>query len=277
MLPGRRTKTASAKRSAICRWRALRFVFAVFLICNSQTTAAAEKPTLIAAAASLRFAMDELVSTFKKETGHSVTVSFGSSGNIARQIQRGAPFELFLSADERHVAEIVGAGLALNAGRIYATGRLVLFAPTGSPLTVDAKLEGLRRLIDAGALRRFAIANPVHAPYGRAAREVLRHNGLWDMIQKMIIYGENISQTAQFATSGSVDGGLLSYSLVKLSAFQGNGNYVLVPPSQYAPIHHRMVLMKQAGKVARTFFAFMMSAEARKILSRHGLTPPENK
>lgn len=250
------------------------FVALIILGCGVHNAYASEKPTLVAAASSLRFAMDELLDTFERESGRSVTVSFGSSGNIARQILQGAPFDVFLSADERTIAKVADAGLTVDSGTLYAIGRLVLFAPVASPLTVDAKMAGMRQKISDGTLKRFAIANPVHAPYGRAAREALRHNGLWDKIQTMIVLGENISQAAQFALSGSVDGGLLSYSLAKSSAYEGKGEYIIVPAAHHAPLRHRMALLERAGKAAREFYTFMTSPKAREILMRHGFSLP---
>ncbi|MGI9388309.1 MAG: molybdate ABC transporter substrate-binding protein, partial [Methyloligellaceae bacterium] len=195
------------------------------------------------------------------------------SGNIARQILQGAPFDVFLSADVRYTTKVADAGLTEGKGTPYALGRLVLFAPAGSPLTVDPALEGLRRRIGNGSLKRLAIANPVHAPYGRAAREVLDHHGFWEKVEKRIVLGENISQAAQFALSGSVEGGILSYSLVQSSAYRGKGKFILIPSEHHAPIRHRMVLLKRAGKVARKFYQFMTSLKAREILAQHGFSP----
>ena len=133
---------------------------------------------------------------------------FGASGTLTRQIQDGAPFELFLAADEEFPNQLTAAGLTRDAGVVYAVGRLVLFAPTGSPLTVDERLDGLATLVKAGNVDRFAIANPDVAPYGRAAEAVLRKHGLWEAIRPQLVLGDTIAQAAQFATTGNASGGI---------------------------------------------------------------------
>ena len=146
-------------------------------------------------------------------------MSFGSSGNFALQIRQGAPFELYMSADEAYVLDLARDEFTIGEGVLYAIGRIAIFAPTGSPLQVDAIMQGLRVMIKNGRLKHFAIANPEHAPYGRAAREVLVHAGLWEKILPRLVFGENISQAAQFVLSGSTQGGLLAYSLVRSPPF----------------------------------------------------------
>ena len=144
------------------------------------TGAAAQRPPTIAAAANLNFVLTEIEDQFARERGTPVDIVFGASGTLTRQIQDGAPFELFLAADEEFPKQLTAAGLTRDAGVVYAVGRLAVFAPTGSPLTVDAHLEGLARLVKAGNVGKFAIANPDVAPYGKAAEAVLRKRGLWD-------------------------------------------------------------------------------------------------
>ena len=246
----------------------------IILCCGIATAHAGEKPALIAAASGLRFAMGELVETFERDTGRRVSVSFGSSGNIARQIRQGAPYEVFLSADERSIADVAKVVEIVSDGALYAIGRLALFAPKGSPLAIDANMDGLRRGVREGIIKRFTIANPDHAPYGRAAREALVRGGLWEKIQPMLVLGENVSQAARFAASGPVEGGLLAYSLVKSPAYEKRGRHVLIPPEHHAPIRHRMAVLKQAGKSARAFYVFMTSPAARTILARHGFSLP---
>ena len=137
-------------------------------------------PPTIAAAANLNFALAEIAKKFARDEGTRVDLVFGASDTLTRQIQDGAPFEMFLSADEALPLRLAKAGLARDTGVVYAIGRVVLFAPHGSPLTVDEKLDGLTRLLKQGGPGKFAIANPEVAPYGRAAEAVLRKHGLWD-------------------------------------------------------------------------------------------------
>ena len=174
---------------------------------------AQERPALIAAAADLKFALAEIARAFTRETGHEVRITYGSSADLARQIGQGAPFEMLMSADESYVEHLAGRGLTRDAGVPYAVGRLALFAPHASPLRVDPDFRDLRAAAHDGRIVRFAIANPEHAPYGRAAREALEKLGLWRQVQPALVFGENASQAMQFAASGSCQGGIVPLSL----------------------------------------------------------------
>jgi molybdate transport system substrate-binding protein len=232
---------------------------------------------VVAAAADLRFALPEIVDLFRRRTGREVRLSFGSSGNFARQILqagKGGPFELFLSADEGYVRRLADAGLTDGEGRLYALGRVALFIPHGSPLLPDAGLRDLAKALDEGRLRRFAIANPEHAPYGRAAREALRRAGLWEGIGDHLVLGENASQATRFAASGAAEGGIVPYSLAISPAVSERGAFVLLPGEWHSPLRQRMVLLKGAGETARRFYAFLQTPHARAVLIRHGFASP---
>ncbi|MCZ7562941.1 MAG: molybdate ABC transporter substrate-binding protein [Burkholderiales bacterium] len=229
---------------------------------------------VVAAAANLGFALPEIAAAFERATGRRVELAFGSSGNLARQIVQGGPYELFLSADEARVHYVLERGRAEDAGRIYAVGRLALFAAHGSPVAVDPELAGLAAALREGKVRRIAIANPELAPYGAAAREVLRRQGLWEAAQGRLAVGENVSQAAQFALTGAVDAAFIPYSLARAPTLQGKGAVALLPDSQHAPIRQRMALLKGAGETARAFHAFMTGGEARAILERYGFASP---
>ena len=229
---------------------------------------------VIAAAANLQFAMTEIADSFAAETGQRVRLSFGSSGNLSRQIREGAPFELFLAADEAVPLGLYQDGFTLGEGRVYALGRIVLVAPHGSPLDPEKGLEGVRALLDAGAIRRFAIANPDHAPFGIAAREALTEAGLWDELQPFLVLGENVSQAAQFALSGNAEGGIIAYSLALAPEVSARGVHALIPEDRHAPLRQRMVLLKGAGAVAGAFDAYMNEPAARAILERYGFMLP---
>ena len=224
----------------------------------------------IAAASDLKFALEEIVLAFRRDAGREVKLVFGSSGNFARQIAQGAPFQMFLSADEGFVHSLADRGKTEDRGAAYAVGRIVLFAPKGSPLKLDAGLADLKAALGDGRVKRFAIANPEHAPYGRAAEQALRAQGLWETIQPALVLGENVSQAAQFATSGSAQGGIFAYSLVLSPHVGERGAYVLLPSGLHAPLRQRMVLMKNAGETARTFFAYVQERPARVIFRRYG-------
>ena len=158
---------------------------------------------VVAAAADLKFALDEVDAGFKAQGGGEVRLVFGSSGNFYRQILQGAPFGLFLSADEGFVFQLADAGKTQDRRVLYAIGRIGILVPAGAPLKADADLKGLAQALADGQVQRFAIANPEHAPYGQRAEEALRHAGLWDALKGRLVFGENAAQAAQFALSGS--------------------------------------------------------------------------
>jgi molybdate transport system substrate-binding protein len=230
---------------------------------------------IVAAASDLNFALTEIADQFAREQNQRVELVFGSSGTLARQIRDGAPFELFLSADEAFVEELVGVGLTRDSGTLYAVGRIVLFAPTGSPLNPHDGLDGLARLLVSGRVSRFAIANPEHAPYGRAAEAALRKRGLWNDLQPRLVFGENVSQAAQFATTGNAVGGIIAYSLARAPNLQSLGTYALIPDADHPPLQQRMVLLKRAGSVMERFYRYLQDAPARAILARYGFTLPK--
>jgi molybdate transport system substrate-binding protein len=236
---------------------------------------AAQRPPAIAAAANLNFALIEVANLFERTQGARVEPVFGASGTLTRQIQDGAPFEMFLAADEEFPNQLAAAGLTRDAGVVYAMGRLVIFAPKGSPLSVDERLEGLGRLVKAGGGGRFAIANPEVAPYGRAAEAVLRKRGLWDALRPNLVLGDSIAQAAQFATTGNAVGGLIAYSLVLGPGFADRGTYAVIPEADHPPLRQRMVLLKRAGPVAAQFYTYLRGEPARAIFRKHGFTVPE--
>lgn len=236
---------------------------------------AAQRLPTIAAAANLQFALTEVAKQFERDRGARVEIVFGASGTLTRQIRDGAPFEMFLAADEEFPNQLTAAGLTRDPGAVYAVGRLVLFAPTGSPLVVDARLEGLSRLLNAGGVTRFAIANPDVAPYGRAAEAALRKRGLWDAIRPRLVLGDSIAQATQFATTGNAVGGLIAYSLVKEPALADKGTYALIPQTDHPPLRQRMVLLKQATPVVEQFYSYVQGAAARTILIKSGYEAPQ--
>jgi molybdate transport system substrate-binding protein len=234
----------------------------------------AAQPPNIAAASDLKFALEDIAAAFTRATGEKVALTFGSSGNLARQIRQGAPFAMLLSADELLVEALAKDGFTRGSGDLYAVGRIVYFAPTGSSLVPDADLASLKRAVSAGRIGRFAIANPEHAPYGRAAKEALQSAGIWDGIEPRLVLGENVSQAAQFATTGGADGAIFAYSLALSPAVGAKGKYVLIPESAHKPLRQRMVLLRGAGPVAERFYGFVKSDEARATLDRYGFTLP---
>lgn len=230
---------------------------------------------LVAAASDLQFALEEVLQRFTADTGIVARVTYGSSGNLARQISQGAPFELFLSADESYVESLASHGLTRDAGELYGIGRIALFVPHGSPLQADPQLDDLRRRLRDGTLGRIAIANPAHAPYGRAAEQVLRKLDLWEPLQDRLVLGENVAQAAQFASTGNVDGGIIAWSLALAPALRNRGQHALLPASLHAPLRQRMALLKGASPGAERLYAYLRSGAARAILARNGFVLPE--
>lgn len=233
----------------------------------------------IAAAADLKFVLVEIAKTFEKDTGRKLKLSFGSSGNFTQQIEQGAPFELFLSADERTIFRLADKGMTEDRGVLYGIGRLVLFAPQGSTLQADAELVDLKNALRDGRLKRFAIANPDHAPYGRAARAVLQHVGLWETMRSKLVLGENASQATQFAAAGSSQGGIVPLSLSKAEEIAKLGTFALLPAEWHLdePLRQRMVLTKKAGETAHAFYTYLQQSAARTVLVRYGFVLPNEK
>ena len=233
------------------------------------TARAADAPN-VAAASDLQFALPDIAAAFTRTTGREVRLSFGSSGNFRRQIAEGAPFELFLSADAGYVDALAREGRTEGPGVVYAIGRLALFVPNGSPLEPDPTLRDLARALQDGRLVKLAIANPEHAPYGRAAREALMHAGLWQAVAPKLALGENVSQAAQFAASGAAQAGFVPDSRARAPALAARGRFVVLPASMHVPLVQKMVLLRGAGSTARAFYDFLRQPAARDVFERYG-------
>ena len=234
---------------------------------------AAERP-LIAAAASLQPALEEAVALITAQTGIAPRFTYGASGNLARQIAQGAPFEMLLAADEVSIRKLTEAGHTRDAGHVFALGRLALFAPRGSALDPAGGLEALRPLLAAGRVQRFAIANPEIAPYGRAAEQALRRLDLWEALRPHLVYGTSIAQAAQFATTEGATGGLVAHSLALSPALTARGSFSLVPANLHDPLRHSLALTSRATEAAQRLQAWFLSPQAAAVLAHHGLEAP---
>lgn len=227
----------------------------------------------VAAASDLTFCLEDLIRDFtNRSPGAVVRAVTGSSGNFFAQIQRGAPFDVFLSADLAYARALTTNGLADPATlRPYAVGRLVLWTMRTN-LPVD---QGLAVLTNA-TVRRFAIANPEHAPYGRAAREALTRSGLWTMSRDKLVLGDNISQAAQFVQSGHADAGLVALSLVSAPRLRGAGRWWLVPEEAHGQLLQGMVITRhgQTNALAHQFVRHLESPAARLLFESHGFARP---
>jgi molybdate transport system substrate-binding protein len=243
------------------------------LPCATARASVVDRP-LIAAAASLQPALEEAAVLITAQTGIAPRFAYGASGNLARQIAQGAPFEMLLAADEISIQKLAEAGHTRDASHVFALGRLALFAPRGSVLDPAAGLEALRPLLAAGRVQRFAIANPETAPYGRAAEQALRSLELWEALRPRLIFGENIAQAAQFAMTEGASGGLVAYSLALSPALKARGSFSLVPANLHDPLRHRLALTRRASDAALRLQAWFLSPQAAAVFARHGLEAP---
>lgn len=242
-----------------------------FLLFVAAHTAYAGEHITIAAAADLKFAMDEIVGLFDKaHPGDQVITIYGSSGKFQTQIRQGAPYDLYFSADIAYPVALKADGFAAGEVHPYALGRIVLWSPSRQANTLS-----LSDLTDP-AIRRIAIANPKHAPYGMRAEEALKKAGLWDKVEPKLVYGENIAQTAQFVQTGNADIGIIALSLAKSSELSRLGGYALIPDSLHQPLEQGFVITRRAAgnPLALAFSRFMASADARAIMIRYGFTLP---
>jgi molybdate transport system substrate-binding protein len=228
----------------------------------------------VAAAADLNYAMNELADRFQGTTGTKVLLSFGSSGNLFSQIESGAPFDLFFSADEDFPKKLAAAGAMDTATlRTYAIGRLVLWVPNNSALD-PGKLQ--MNLLASPSVSRIAIANPQHAPYGRAAMAALQHFGLKDKVAHKLVYGENVSQAAQFVQSGNAQAGLIALSLAMSPVMISSGKYWELPPASYPELRQvaGVVSASREKKPAQAFLDYVLSPAGAAILRKYGLGTP---
>ncbi len=247
----------------------------VGLLCSVMASCLCAQPIpTLAAASDLKFAIEEVAAQFEKDSGSKLRLVFGSSGNFYSQILQGAPFQMFMSADEDFVFKLVDANKTLDRGRAYALGRIGVFVPHGSTLKADAELKDIVAALKDGRLKKFAIANPEHAPYGARAKEALQSAGIWSAIESRLVLGENISQAAQFATSGSAQGGIIALSLAKAPSIAKLGEFALIPESMHKPLKQRMVLMKRAPPTLRAFYVYLGTPAAQAIMVRYGFAMP---
>jgi molybdate transport system substrate-binding protein len=227
----------------------------------------------VAAASDLKFALDTLSEKYTKQTDRKIAVIYGSSGNFFAQIQNGAPFDVFLSADIDYPRKLEGAGLA-EPGTLYeyAVGRIVIWMPADS--RADLAKLGWKALLDQ-SVERIAIANPEHAPYGSAAIAALRNSGIYDQVRRKLVYGENIAQAAQFVASGSAQAGMIASSLAS-SPLMRSGKRWEIPANLHPPIEQGAVILKSAKdkEGARAFVEFLKSGAGRKILESNGFMVP---
>lgn len=225
----------------------------------------------IAAAADLKFAMEEIAAAYKlAHPGNTITVVYGSSGKFHTQIRQGAPYDLYFSADIAYPRELAKAGFAATAVVPYAIGRIVLWSNA-----LDARTLTLESL--AGPrIKRIAIANPRHAPYGKRAEEALRATGLWDQVANKLVYGENIAQAAQFVQTGNAQAGIIALSLALSPELANVGIYAVIPDNLHEPLEQGFIVTRRAknNRLAHDFAAYIDSPAARAVMKQYGFVLP---
>lgn len=242
---------------------------------NMQPSIAAGNDLTIAAASDLNFAFKDLVAEFERATGTHVKLSLGSSGNFFSQIQHGAPYDLYFSADIRYPQKLIQTDHALADSLYkYAVGRIVVWVPNSFGVPVE-KL-GMEALLDP-SIRKIAVANPKHAPYGRAAIASMEHFKVHDRIKDKLVLGENISQAAQFVESGAADIGIVALSLALAPSMRSAGRYWEIPESAHQPLEQGVVIIKTARNPdgARSFLKFLQGNEGKKVMASYGFVVPQ--
>ena len=251
---------------------ALRKLLALVLVFAGAFTSAQE--ITVAAAADMSAALPQLVEAYTKKTAQTVKLSFGASGNLTNQIRNGAPFDVFFSADEEYPQQLIAEGLAQKETLYrYAVGRLVLWVPADSPL--DVSDLGMKALLDP-SVKKISMANPAHAPYGRAAEAALRHFGIYDQVSSRLVLGENVSQAAQFVESGNAQAGLIALSHALAPTMKDKGRYWTVPLDAYPTLNQAAVVLSRSAHqdAARRFLEFLRGPEAKSLLTSYGFSLP---
>lgn len=250
----------------------MRFLVTFAAACCSCLATAAEP--LVAVAANLANPMQTLAADFSRATGTRVRLNIGSSGDLLRQIQQGARFEIYIAAAAGYTERAQAGKLTTGEPVVLALANMGAFIPHGSALEQAGDLTSLGHLLAAGKYRRIAMANPDVAPFGAAARQALQRMGVWTVEQDRVVVGENLAQTVQFTLAGGVDVGFIAQSYALMPEVAAHGRFLPIPPAWHDPLAQTMVLLRGAGSEARAFFAFLQSAPAREFLSRSGYTVP---
>ena len=223
----------------------------------------------IAAAADLQFAMQDIAARFHSATGKTVKIIYGSSGNFFQQIQSGAPFDMFFSANLEYPKKLEAAGFVMPVSYYqYARGKIVVWVPKDSKIDLSA---GLRALLDP-TVKKIAIANPLHAPYGQAAVSAMQKEGIYEKAKDKLVLGENISQTASFITTGSADIGIVALPLALSPSMKDKGRYAEIPQNEHPPIDQACVILSSSKnkELSKAFLSYVKGAAVSELLSRYG-------
>ena len=251
----------------------IRVILALCLFVITSVNLAVAEEITIAAASNLNFAFREIATEYEKASGNQVRLTFGSSGNFYAQIQNGAPFDLFFSADIEYPQKLEEVGLTVPGSLYqYAIGRIVLWTGHESRIDVTKGMEALRE----PTVKKVAIANPKHAPYGRAAVAAMEYFKVYDQVKDKLVLGENISQAAQFIESGACDIGIIALSLAVTPVMQSKGMYWEIPAGTHLPLEQGVVILKSSKQQesAKQFLAFIKGVQGQEIMRRNGFTQP---
>ena len=246
----------------------------ILLAVASLSEFCAAQSITIAAAADLQFVMQDVAAGFQKTTGKQVKLIYGSSGNFFQQIQNGAPFDLFLSANLDYAKKLEASGLTAPGSYYqYARGKIVIWVPNDSKINIGS---GLKSLLDP-TVKKIAVANPQHAPYGQAAVAAMQSEGIYDRVKDKLVIGENISQTASFVVSGAADAGVVALSLALSPNMKDKGRYTEIPAAEYPPIEQACVILKSSkdAETAKQFLSYIKSAAVADTLKRYGFDVPK--
>jgi len=246
-------------------------ILLAFLALYASASLAQKAPT-VAAASDLKFALQEIASNYKADKGQEVRLVFGSSGVLWQQVKNGAPFGLLMSADEAYIDDLYKHGLTIDKGSLYAIGRIALLQKKGNPIKLSTDKDGLVKAITEA--KRISIANPEHAPYGRAAQEYLTRIGVWDLAKPKLVFGENISQATMFALTGSADFAISALSLAISPQVQVQSNYVLIPDHLHKPLRQKMALIKNSAASAKDFYLYLQESKSQMVMMRYGFIAP---
>ena len=253
------------------RARHLVILLAVASLCEF----CAAQSITVAAAADLQFAMQDVAAGFQRQTGKQVKLIYGSSGNFFQQIQNGAPFDMFFSANLDYAKNLESSGLTAPGSYYqYAKGKIVVWVPSNSKVNIGS---GLKSLLDP-AVKKIAVANPQHAPYGQAAVAAMQSEGVYDKLKDKLVIGENISQTASFVVAGAADAGVVALSLALSPNMKGKGRFTEIPAAEYPPIEQACVILNSSKdkETAKQFLSYIKTAAVAETLKRYGFDVPDS-
>ena len=247
-----------------------KYLIAFIAICGANI-ALANPPTIVVAA-NMKPAMDEIYQQYKSATGQEFRIIYGASGNLTRQIQQGAPFNLFVSADENFPLALSKEGFTVDEGKVYAIGRLAMIANKGKGIKLSLKEDDLRKIMTSA--NKIALAKPDLAPYGKAAVQFLTNVGLINLAKDKFAYGENISSATNFVVVGAAQIGFTAYSLAISKEVARDADHLLIPENLHEPIRQRMVLIKNPPPSVVDFYNHLQSPQAKAIIKAHGYAVP---